>query len=130
MTEVKIAGETVEIGSVHLRWPWPASGPKQITALKPFLETIGETAIMAGDFNSVPWSYSLGRFASYAVMRISAIPGGTWLFKPLPTEWAHWFGLPIDNVLSKDRVRIVDIQTRREVGSDHLPVLVRFTLEK
>ncbi len=39
-------------GSIHLRWPWPASGPKQLNSIIPELEKIGDDAIFAGDFNA------------------------------------------------------------------------------
>ncbi len=128
MAEIVIDDTKVEIGSVHLRWPWPASGPRQITALKPILESVGKNAIMAGDFNTASWSYSLKRFANYANASIADSQGGTWLLNPLPVEWADWIGLPIDNILSKGRIRVNSMRTLSDIGSDHLPVLVDFEI--
>ena len=56
-------GRRVAVGSVHPRWPWPASGPSHYKAFEPALANIGTDALISGDFNAVPWSYSVTRFA-------------------------------------------------------------------
>ena len=42
---------------------------------------------------------------------------------------ARLFGLPIDNILASDAVRVLDVRTLPPTGSDHLPVLVRFAID-
>jgi len=39
-----------------------------------------------------------------------------------------YVGLPIDQVFSKGEVAILSAKTLESVGSDHLPVLVEFSL--
>ena len=128
--EMEIDGVPLVIGMAHLRWPWPASGPRQIDALQPVLARIGRDALIAGDFNSVTWSHGLRRFASGADMDIRGGIGGTFMPAFLPSGLAPWLGLPIDNVLHKGAVRIDRVDTLDATGSDHLPLLVRFSIEQ
>ena len=128
-TEVEIGGDWVELGVVHLRWPWPASGPEQIKALKPRLAALGDNAIVAGDFNATTWSDAVGRFAAYGKLQIRRGFGGTWMYKWFPGFLAPVLGLPIDNVLFKGRAVIHRTETLAPLGSDHLPILSHVVLE-
>jgi endonuclease/exonuclease/phosphatase (EEP) superfamily protein YafD len=117
-------------GSVHLRWPWPASGPKQLKAIMPELETIGRDAIFAGDFNAATWSHAVNSFARTSGMKIVKGIGPTFIIDQLPLDYMWWAGLPIDNVMHKGRITILSAKTLEDLGSDHLPVLVRFQIEE
>jgi endonuclease/exonuclease/phosphatase (EEP) superfamily protein YafD len=128
MTEVRIDAKWVEIGVVHLRWPWPASGPEQIKALEPRLAFIGADAIIAGDFNAATWSHSVQRFADVAGMTVATGFGGTWMYKLLPPYLAPRLGLPIDNAMAKGSVSIDRVSTLPAIGSDHLPLLIEFSV--
>ena len=116
-------------GSIHLRWPWPASGPKQLSEIIPELEKIGDDAIFAGDFNATTWSWSLKRFASAAKMNIVPGVGPTWMIEELPLQFTWLVGLPIDNVMQKGKMKVLSAETLRDMGSDHLPVLVKFQIQ-
>jgi len=115
-------------GSVHLRWPWPASGPKQLREITPELETIGENALFAGDFNATTWSHTIRHFSHASGMEIISGIGPTWMIDELPLRHAWWAGLPIDNVMAKGRIRVLSARTLEDLGSDHLPILVRFQI--
>lgn len=119
----------VTLGSVHLRWPWPASGPRQIEALKAPLGEIGGNALVAGDFNATVWSHSIRRFAAYGGLSVVSGIGPSWIWDELPARLAGYAGLPIDNVLAKGAVRVFSAKTLRPAGSDHLPILVEFTID-
>jgi endonuclease/exonuclease/phosphatase (EEP) superfamily protein YafD len=54
--------------------------------------------------------------------------GPTWLYRMLP-EFLRFAGLPIDRVFAKGDVIVHSVATLEAVGSDHLPVLVEFSLE-
>ena len=54
--------------------------------------------------------------------------GPTWLYWRLP-EFLRFAGLPIDQVFTKGEVIVHSVNTLETVGSDHLPVLVEFSLE-
>jgi len=128
MSEVLMGEKWIEIGVVHLRWPWPASGPDQLAALEPHLGSIGPDAIIAGDFNATTWSHAVQRFAERSGMTVATGFGGTWIYKLLPSMLAPGFGLPIDNAMAKGSVVIQNISTLSAVGSDHLPLLIEFSV--
>lgn len=116
-------------GSVHLRWPWPASGPKQLKTITPELEKIGEHALFAGDFNATTWSYNVNEFAEASKMEIVPGVGPTWMIDELPLYYTWWAGLPIDNVMKKGRIKVLSANTIEDMGSDHLPVMVKFQIQ-
>jgi len=122
-------GKKLELGSVHIRWPWPASGPEQVLEAKPRLEQLGKDALIAGDFNATTWSLSLKQFAEYGRLKIVPNIGPSWVFDQVPEILIRFIGLPIDQVMHKGRVHIVEAKTLASVGSDHLPVLVKFQLK-
>lgn len=116
-------------GSVHLRWPWPASGPKQLETISPELEKVGVDALFAGDFNATTWSWSVKRFAQTSQMEIVPGVGPTWMIDELPLYYTWWAGLPIDNVMKKGRIEVLSAETLSDMGSDHLPVMVKFQIQ-
>jgi endonuclease/exonuclease/phosphatase (EEP) superfamily protein YafD len=126
LARVNIDGVKVTIASAHMRWPWPASGPRQLAAITPALETIGDNVLMAGDFNATVWSHHMRKLAQLGGLAIYPSIGPTWILNPVPASLAPYAGLPIDNVLSKGAVRIASARTLEAAGSDHLPVLVEF----
>lgn len=128
-SEFMIGEEWVELGIVHLRWPWPASGPRQIDEIRPRLESLGKNAIVAGDFNAATWSHSVARIAAYGGLKIQRGFGGTWMYKWFPGFLAPLFGLPIDNILFKGRFTVDRTQTLPAIGSDHLPLLSHVRLK-
>lgn len=128
--EVIIDETPVSIGVVHLRWPWPASQPQQLIALKPYLNTLGDNALIAGDFNAVTWSHAIKSFAKNGGLNIIENIGLTWMEKRLPINIAKWIGLPIDNALYKGEVQVLSANSLAPVGSDHLPVLIKFSIIK
>ena len=115
-------------GSVHLRWPWPASGPKQLVTITPELEKVGDNALFAGDFNATTWSWSVKRFAEVSQMEVVPGVGPTWMIDELPLYYTWWAGLPIDNVMRKGSIEVLSAETLSDMGSDHLPVMVKFQL--
>lgn len=129
ITEVEIGSEWVEVGAVHLRWPWPASGPEQIDKIKPRLGSLGRDAIIAGDFNAATWSHSVAQIASHGNLKIQRGFGGTWMYKWFPGSLAPLLGLPIDNILAKGRFTLHRVETLPAIGSDHLPVLSEVLFE-
>lgn len=122
------SGETLTIGSLHLRWPWPASGPEQLETFIPELEAMQNDVLIAGDFNATPWSNTVTRFAKAGNLQIAPGIGPTWLFRELPGWLAGIIGLPIDHVLHKGNFHIVSVKRMEHVNSDHFPVQVKFQI--
>jgi endonuclease/exonuclease/phosphatase (EEP) superfamily protein YafD len=120
-------GTQVVIGSQHLRWPWPGRQWRQVAALAPKLASLGDPLVIAGDFNSAPWTASMRAMAAASNTRIIPGIGPTWLFSFLPSFLARSVGLPIDNVLASDGIEILSVERTEATTSEHLPVLVTFT---
>ena len=128
LKDVIIEDKVFTIGAVHLRWPWPASGPRQVDNLKPELNRLGPSALIVGDYNSTNWTWLLRRFAQYGNLKIIDGIGPSWIQKNLPTWMAKYIGFPIDNAMVKGNFIIRNIYSLPPVGSDHLPVLIRFSI--
>ena len=122
-------GKNLTLASTHIRWPWPASGPKQIDALEETVQKLPDNVLLAGDFNSTTWSWGVKRFARFGDLDVVPGIGSTWLLRELPANWIKWAGLPIDNVMYKGDVNIVSAKTLEPLGSDHLPILVEFQMD-
>lgn len=132
LTRIVIGGRKVAAGVVHLRWPWPASGPRQVDALTPVLRALGPDALIAGDFNSTTWSHTVRRFAAAGGLTTVAGIGPSWgpslNVAGRKIQWPPRLGLPIDNAMSKGAVRVVGAKALPAAGSDHLPFLVDFVM--
>jgi endonuclease/exonuclease/phosphatase (EEP) superfamily protein YafD len=129
VASIDFGGRSADIAALHLKWPWPHKQYWEIEGLKPFFERIGESAILAGDLNAVPWSQTPDRVAKYGGLTLMPSPGPTWLFLELP-RYLLFAGLPIDQVFAKGDVRVHSIQRLDAVGSDHSPLLVKFSLKR
>ncbi|MBB6408136.1 endonuclease/exonuclease/phosphatase family protein [Mesorhizobium sangaii] len=125
---VDFGGIGVDVAAIHLSWPWPREQHWQIGELAESLSSLGETAIMAGDCNAVPWSAAVRRVAALGGLTVMPSAGPTWTYIKLPDFLRRFAGLPIDQVFSKGGVTIHSATRLEETGSDHLPVLVEFSL--
>jgi endonuclease/exonuclease/phosphatase (EEP) superfamily protein YafD len=123
-----LGGRSVEIGALHLHWPWPFSQSYQIDNITPLLTAMPETSILSGDLNATPWSAASARIADASGMKAAGPTGPTWLYRMLP-EFLRFAGLPLDRIFAKGEVAVHSVTKLEAVGSDHLPVLVEFSLE-
>ena len=77
-----------------------------------------------GDLNISMWAHHYARFEE-----VSGLSNARRGFGVAPT-WPVWLfpGLiPIDHVLVSEQVVVTDFRTGPSIGSDHLPIVVRFT---
>ena len=123
-----LGGRTVEVVALHMGWPWPFEQPWQLPRLAPLLGDVGDTAIVAGDLNAVPWSHAARRIAEAGGVRILRGIGPTWLDRRLPSTLRPWIGLPIDNLMVKGGVTPTGLTTLESPGSDHAAVLLEFAV--
>jgi len=124
---VDLGGRTLDVAAIHMGWPWPRQQTWQIGSIAEPLAALGETAIMAGDFNAAPWSGAVRRIAALGGLTLMPSVGPTWMWRRLP-DALRFAGLPIDQVLSKGDVVIHSAEKMAPAGSDHLPILVEFSL--
>ncbi|WP_439273296.1 endonuclease/exonuclease/phosphatase family protein [Pseudochrobactrum sp. HB0163] len=129
---VNLGGTNVLISSLHQSWPWPYKQAKQFEILRPALEPMADAhgipVIIAGDFNATPWSYALRKIEKISETRHLPAIGATWLTEALPDALKKWIGLPIDQILINETVTPRSVKTDMPSGSDHLPVLLEFSV--
>lgn len=124
---VLFGGRPVDVAALHLGWPWPMGHHWHIGRLRPQFEALADDALLAGDFNAVDWSHAVGRVAQYSRMK-PVVVGPTWLHRDLPKSWRPYIGLPIDHAMAKGDIRILSAGTGEDAGSDHLPIVIDFSL--
>ena len=122
-------GVAVTVASHHQLWPWPAGQWRRLDRLREKLAALPAPLVLAGDFNAVPWSAFVQAYET--ILDAEAVRGirGSWVPDFVPSGWARTVGLPIDNILVSDAVLVNAARTLPPTTSDHLPVLVTFTVE-
>ena len=133
-TQVKLEnGRTVDLHFLHPMPPSPTEAYAS-TGRDAELSLVGlevrdkpdRTTIVAGDMNDVAWSHSSRLF-----QRISGLLDprrGRGLFSTYHAEYAllRW---PLDHVFHSSDLAVLELKRLDYVGSDHFPVLIRFSYE-
>lgn len=123
-------GQPVGIIALH---PMPPLTPQyhrvrnaKLAALAKHATASDIPTVLAGDLNATPWSSAFSGLAQLGLRRASGL-AATW-----PAVLQGVLGLPIDHVLVTQHWAVVARKVGPQLGSDHLPVLVRLvpTLEK
>ncbi len=98
----------------------------------------GENLIIAGDFNSTPWTTAYQRLLRDTGLRDAGIGFGvnpTWpAYLPFGKTWKLFpslgvLGMPIDHILVSPRFQILHYNALPPMGSDHVPVLSTILLK-
>ncbi|MET3925782.1 endonuclease/exonuclease/phosphatase family protein [Devosia sp. 2618] len=125
-------GKSFSVMTTHMDWPLPVSRQQaQLNALSGVVDNIDGPLILAGDFNSTPWSYSLRDFVAR-----NGFVRETMNLLTFPMKW-HYFGawrraipfLPLDQVMTRGGIVMHEIHTGKPTASDHLPVFFTFSVE-
>lgn len=124
--QVNIDGTPVTMASLHLHWPYPYRQWQQLERLRNEFEAMPRPVMLAGDFNAAPWSETLKRVQRWTDTGI--VPGlRLTLRKGFPMVGVIPF-LPLDHFLIDPRVTAIDVRSGPQVGSDHLPVILKFRI--
>ncbi|MEQ8295270.1 MAG: endonuclease/exonuclease/phosphatase family protein [Nitratireductor sp.] len=126
---IDLGGTTVTVAAVHFGWPWPSRQAGEAARLAPVIAALGGPTILAGDFNATPWSAFFTRFVADGGFETPPRIGATWLYQALPRALRPALGLPIDHVMTRGGVRLVQTAAGADAGSDHVPVLADFVLD-
>ncbi|MDN5927565.1 MAG: endonuclease/exonuclease/phosphatase family protein [Hyphomicrobiales bacterium] len=125
---IDLNGRPVHAVALHLGWPWPSDQWWQIKRLAAPMAMIRSPALVAGDFNAVSWSAAVTDMAKAGGLDIVDPIGASWFYRKAP-EWLRpWLGLEIDHVMVKGGIVVHSVRILEDVGSDHAPVLVEFSL--
>lgn len=124
-------GKPFSVMTTHMDRPIPiARQNEQLSALSAKVDNIDGPLILAGDFNSTPWSYALRNFvASNSLVR------QTLNLATYPMNW-FYFGawrdtlpfLPLDHVMTRG-LTVHELHAGRPTASDHLPVVFTFSVD-
>ncbi len=132
LAEVTLDGDkTFLVLTSHMDWPYPVARQReQLEHLAAVVARAEGPLVVAGDFNSTPWSYALRRFVAETGLTRETLSLFTF-----PMRF-HYFGawrdtlpfLPLDQVLTRG-VNVHSVETGGRTASDHLPVVVEFSVE-
>lgn len=128
LARVDFGGYSATIGALHLDWPWPFAQDWNVAEVRPYLEKLQGPLIIAGDFNAAPWTETLKNIMLASRTRHVDGLRPSWLVNGALARFAPWVGLPLDHVLVSDRIVEPRMETLEAVGSDHLPLLLRFSI--
>lgn len=121
------------LATTHNDWPAPITRQAvQFSTLRDALSTVEPPLILVGDFNSTPWSYALRNFVSEAglIRHTHNLPTFPTLWHYL-RDWRQMIPiLPIDHVMTRGNIVIHDLQTGEPSGSDHLPIIIEFSVSE
>ena len=117
------------VAAIHLTWPMlpPGLQKMQLASLNASLDDLPrDRMILAGDFNSTPWSFALKRQdRRLGLTRLTRALFSFPADRPMPGGWTLPLPLlPIDQVYAGPGWRAVSVTRGPMLGSDHYPVLV------
>jgi endonuclease/exonuclease/phosphatase (EEP) superfamily protein YafD len=96
--------------------------------IRQHFEKTGLPVVVAGDFNSTPSGYRTRLLRDRAGLHgdpLGIIPRGTW-----PSNFPAFWRLPLDRVWASTGLAFISREVLADIGSDHRPVIVRFTAAK
>lgn len=123
--KVQVGGKLLALASFHSRWPFPASQTRQMQFLKTDFEGLQHPLVLAGDFNSAPWSAAVQRAATWTRTKVADGLALTWGSRFAFIRDLVGPSLPIDQILISPELEIQDRIVLQDVGSDHYPILTR-----
>lgn len=117
----RLRGEPLAITAVHLNHPWPRGNQSsQIELLTNVVAgSSGPNGLIAGDFNSAPWTFALRRLAAAADAHLISGAIGTW-----PTDATLGLArLPLDQIYAGPCFAVYSVSRGPALGSDHFPLV-------
>lgn len=115
--------------TTHFDWPVPIQRQrKQVDTFIEALAQVDGPVLVAGDFNSTPYSYSLKSLIERASLQRIAKNIPTWPAPPTyPIPMPPW--LQLDQIMSRGNVIATPAHRGPNGGSDHYPLYTDFYIE-
>ncbi|MFG0382545.1 endonuclease/exonuclease/phosphatase family protein [Pseudomonas sp. zbq_18] len=121
--QTRFADCAIHITALHPMPPLtPAYHAQRNQQLNGLLVDDAQPRLLAGDLNATPWSSAFSGLQARGWRRASGL-APTW-----PSFGAGLLGIPIDHVLASRHWHLLGHERGPDIGSDHLPVLVRLAL--
>jgi endonuclease/exonuclease/phosphatase (EEP) superfamily protein YafD len=124
LAELAVDGTSLDMLVVH---PSSPSGPaevrernRELAHLAEDIRATGRPTVLAGDFNTTPWSPHFRDLVETADLRLAAAGHGyigTWPRSLWPAR------IPIDHILLRGELYTADFRRGPDIGSDHFPVI-------
>lgn len=124
--KIQLPEGPVDVIAFHPMPPYsPSAQAARDAGLRAAAEDMVKNAspgLIAGDFNATPWSYAMNAPIKAGLRRATGF-APTW-----PVMGKGILGIPIDQMLVSHHWHIVERTRGPDIGSDHLPILVRLAL--
>lgn len=122
-------GKPFHLFGVHFLPPMGKRGTAHRDAafadLPAAISNLPHEIIVVGDLNATPWSYPFRRLLAVTKLQDSSAGFG---FQPTWPTFLSVMSIPIDHCLHTSGVQILNRAVGKEMGSDHLPLIVDFQL--
>jgi endonuclease/exonuclease/phosphatase (EEP) superfamily protein YafD len=112
--------------------PVPPVGPaysksrnRQLAGLSELVKEQKYPVLLIGDLNTTPWSHHFSKLARSTGLKNSMKGFG---FQPTWPANIPWVRIPIDHVLHTPEITVHNRVIGGNIGSDHFPVIVDFTI--
>lgn len=114
-----VDGRPLSVLALHQSRPWPLGNQPRWTAeLNEATASLTGAAVMAGDFNSAPWTFATRRIAASGHFRLATGLATSW-----PAGQPALVRLPLDQLYLRGPVAAAALHTGPRLGSDHLPLI-------
>lgn len=121
-SQIVVEEQAINIVAIHTLWPYPYGQPEQVEEMQTILKKIKTPLLIAGDFNAAAWSQTVKKIEKASHTKV--IGGMRWtinLKKQVPL--IPNFKLSLDHVLISKEFQVKKIFVKKDLGSDHLPVV-------
>jgi endonuclease/exonuclease/phosphatase (EEP) superfamily protein YafD len=130
-TVILASKEKIKVFALHPKPPRPQDGPTterdaELVMIAKAVQKESMPVVVLGDLNDVAWSHTTRLFTRISGLLDPRIGRGP--FATFPAKYPL-LRFPLDYVFHSKELRLVDIQVLGEMGSDHLPIFVFFSLE-
>jgi endonuclease/exonuclease/phosphatase (EEP) superfamily protein YafD len=131
MAELAVGGQPLVVVAVHPSSPSPSEPGhsrrrnRELDHIAAVVSDTDRPAIVAGDFNTTPWSPHFRDLVAAGGLRNAAGGHG------YVATWPTWFWpalIPIDHVLLKGPLAVTTVRRGPPVGSDHYPLIADLRL--
>jgi endonuclease/exonuclease/phosphatase (EEP) superfamily protein YafD len=126
---VRLPGQPIRLVVLHPQHPTSALQDWRQRRVFSYVvrhrERFDNPLLVAGDLNTSPWSHHFQAFLRQ--MRLQDSRQGFGIQPTWPAQWPL-LGIPIDHVLVSPEVTVLNRSTGPITPSDHLPVVVDFTV--
>ncbi len=124
-------GDLITFYGEHPRPPLPensvTAADKELIRVAERIRAAQQPVIVAGDFNDVPWSYTVEKFAAISQLRDPRVGRG---FYHTFDAQSPIMRVPIDHIFVSPGVALVELADPIRFSSDHFALFARFAIHE